>query len=166
LDNVASVEEADVHQELEVHDSDQRSPPETIFDLLADMPNYRRWLPDSPVFGGTVNVEPYPVRIGTTFLDAGPVEKPGIVTEFRRPEHISFHHTVQLRQGLLHTDVDARIRYTFEPKDGGTFVDRRLVLTINLSGLLKITQPFILHAFRKENVRTLAALKRFAEEHL
>jgi hypothetical protein len=35
---------------------------------------------------------------------------------------------VQLRRGPLNTDVDARIRYTFEPNDGGTFVDRRLVL--------------------------------------
>jgi len=56
--------------------------PEVIFDLIADMPNYGRWLPDTDVFGGTVNVTPYPVRLGTTYLDAGPVEKPGTVTEF------------------------------------------------------------------------------------
>jgi hypothetical protein len=31
-------------------------------------------LPDSDVFGGTVNVTPYPVRLGTIYLDAGPVE--------------------------------------------------------------------------------------------
>ena len=33
-------------------------PPDAIFDLVADMPNYGRWLPDSDVFGGTVNVTP------------------------------------------------------------------------------------------------------------
>ena len=60
-------------------------PPEILFDLVADMPNYSRWLPDSGVFGGTVNVTPYPVRLGTTYLDAGPVEKPGTVTEFEPP---------------------------------------------------------------------------------
>src|SRR5271154_3664075 len=101
--------------------------PETIFDLVADMPNYRGWLPDSSAFGGTVDVTPYPVRLGTTYLDAGPILKPGSVTEFDRPKHISFRHTVQLRQGFLNTDVDARIRYTLDPKDAGTSVDRKLV---------------------------------------
>jgi len=52
--------------------------PEMIFDLVADMPNYDRWLPDSSAFGGTVDVTPYPVRLGTTYLDAGPVLKPGL----------------------------------------------------------------------------------------
>ncbi len=91
---------------------------EAIFDLVADMPNYSRWLPDSSAFSGTINVTPYPVRLGTTYLDAGPIEKPGVVTEFDRPRHISFQHTVQVRQSLLHTDVKTRIRYTFEPDDG------------------------------------------------
>ena len=47
--------------------------PETIFDLIADMPNYGRWLPGSEAFGGTTEVSPYPVRLGTTYLDAGPL---------------------------------------------------------------------------------------------
>jgi uncharacterized protein YndB with AHSA1/START domain len=101
-------------------------PTETIFDLVADMPNYRRWLPDSDVFGGTVDVTPYPVRLGTTYLDAGPVEKPGTVTEFDPPRHIGFHHTILVRRAPLNTDIDARIRYTFAPNEGGTFVLREL----------------------------------------
>src|SRR3974390_206959 len=83
---------------------------EIIFDLVADMPNYGRWLPDSSAFGGTIDVKPYPVQLGTTYLAAGPILKPGSVTEFDPPRHIAFHHTVQLRQGPLNTDVDARIR--------------------------------------------------------
>jgi len=137
--------------------------PETIFDLVADMPNYARWLPNSSAFGGTVDVKPYPVRLGTTYLDAGPILKPGSVTEFDRPQHISFHHTVQVRRGPLNTDVDARIRYTFEPRDGGTFVDRRLTLTFDLQGIFRLALPFILYGFRQENDRTLAALKRYIE---
>jgi uncharacterized protein YndB with AHSA1/START domain len=137
--------------------------PETIFELVADMPNYSLWLADSPAFKGTVNVTPYPVRLGTTYLDAGPIEKPGSVTEYDPPTHISFHHTVQLRQGLLNTDVEARIRYTFEPNAVGKLVDRRLVLTFNLKGIFNFALPFILFGFRKENVRTLAALKRYLE---
>ncbi len=136
---------------------------ETIFDLVADMPNYSRWLPDSSAFGGTINVTPYPVRLGTTYLDAGPIEKPGSVTEFDRPRHISFQHMVQVRQSLLHTDVEARIRYAFEPDDDATFVDRRLALTFDLRGPSRLALPLLLYGFRKENLRTLAALKQFVE---
>jgi uncharacterized protein YndB with AHSA1/START domain len=138
-------------------------PPEVIFDLVADMPNYGRWLPDSDVFSGTVDVTPYPVRLGTIYLDAGPVEKPGNVTEFDPPKHISFHHTVLVRQPLLKTDIDARIRYTLTPKDGGTFVLRELDLVMNLPTIYKLASPFILRSFRKENVRTLACLKQYVE---
>jgi uncharacterized protein YndB with AHSA1/START domain len=138
--------------------------PATIFDLVADMPNYGRWLPNSSAFGGTINVTPYPVRLGTTYLDAGPVLKPGSVTEYDRPKHLSFHHTVQLRQSFLNTDVDARIRYTFDPKDAGTFVDRKLVFAFNLHGMSRLVLPLLLYEFRKENNRTLAALKRYVEK--
>jgi hypothetical protein len=125
------------------------------------MPNYGRWLPDSDAFGGTVNVTPYPVR---PYLDAGPVEKPGKVTEFDPPRHIGFHHTVMVRQALLKTDIDARIRYALTPKGGGTFVVRELDLLLNLPILCKLVLPFILRSFRKENVRTLACLKRYVEK--
>lgn len=138
--------------------------PEVIFDLIADMPNYGRWLPDSDAFGGTVNVTPYPVRLGTTYLDAGPVEKPGKVTEYDPPKHIGFHHTVMVRQALLKTDIDARIRYTLTAKDGGTFVLRELDLLLNLPTLYKLASPFILRSFRMENVRTLASLKQYVEK--
>src|ERR1700761_6275291 len=99
------------------------------------MPNYGRWLPDSSAFGGTVDVTPYPVRLGTTYVDAGPIRKPGSVTENNRPTNISFHHTVQLRQSFLNADIDARIRYTLDPRDGGTFVKRTLLLTFDLRGI-------------------------------
>jgi uncharacterized protein YndB with AHSA1/START domain len=137
--------------------------PQLVFDLVADLPNYSRWLPDSAVFGGTVEVTPYPVRLGTTYLDAGPVEKPGSVTEFDPPNHIAFRHTVLIRRGPLNTDIDARIRYTLEPRQGATFVLRELDLTMNLHGLFKLASPYILWAFRKENARTLAKLKQYVE---
>jgi uncharacterized protein YndB with AHSA1/START domain len=139
--------------------------PERLFDLVADMPNYSRWLPNSSAFGGTVDVKPYPVRLGTTYLDAGPILKPGSVTEFDRPWHISFYHTVQIRKGPLKTDVDAQIRYTFDPGNGSTFVERKLVLAFNLQGIFRLALPLLLYGFDKENTRTLATLKRYVEEH-
>lgn len=138
---------------------------ELIFDLVADMPNYGRWLPNSSAFGGTVDVAPYPVRLGTTYLDAGPILKPGSVTEFDRPRHISFHHVVQIRRGILNTDVDAEIRYSLVAENVGTFVDRRLVLVFNLSRISSLALPLLLYGFRTENTRTLTALKRYVEQH-
>ena len=64
--------------------------PETIFDLVADMPNYGQRLHNSFACGGTVDVAPYPVRLGMTYLDADPIENPGSITEYDRPKHISF----------------------------------------------------------------------------
>jgi uncharacterized protein YndB with AHSA1/START domain len=136
--------------------------PDVVFDLVADMPSYGKWLPDSSAFGGTVDVTPYPVCLGTTYLDAGPIQKPGKVTEFDRPRRIAFRHTVMIRSPIT-TDVDARIRYTFEPSQGGTAVLRELDLTIGLRGPLRLLRPALLWGFRKENVRTLACLKRYVE---
>ena len=134
---------------------------ETIFDLVADMPNYGRWLPGSDAFGGTTEVTPYPVRLGTTYLDAGPAgQRPGSVTEFDRPKHIGFHHTMLLERGPLRADIDVHIRYTLEPMDGGTLVVRELDLAIEMRGLSKLAMPLVLYGFRKENVRMLAELKR------
>ncbi|HEX8811544.1 MAG TPA: hypothetical protein VF742_06090 [Terracidiphilus sp.] len=103
------------------------------------------------------------MQLGSTYLDAGPIEKPGVVTAFDPPKHIGFHHTVQLRQGVLNTDVDAKIRYTFEPKERGTFVDRRLTLVFDLRGAWRLLLPVLVYGFRKENDRTLAALKRYVD---
>jgi hypothetical protein len=56
---------------------------DTIFDLIADMPNYDCWLPGSEAFGGTTEVSPYPVRLGTTYLDAGPAGQRPISANLR-----------------------------------------------------------------------------------
>src|SRR6266404_2160595 len=104
--------------------------PETIFDLIADMPNYGRWLPGSEVFGGTTEVTPCPVRLGTTYLDAGRLgQRPGSVTEYDRPMHIGFHQTMLLKKGPLTANIDVHIRFTFEPVGSATHVIRALDLT-------------------------------------
>ncbi len=138
--------------------------PETIFDLIADMPNYGRWLKGSEAFGGTTEVSPYPVRMGTTYLDAGPAgQRPGIVTGFDRPRFIAFHHTMQLKRAFLNANIDVHIRYSLQPVERATLVVRDLDLTIEMPGLLKLALPFVVAAFRKENVRILAELKRYVE---
>jgi uncharacterized protein YndB with AHSA1/START domain len=135
--------------------------PDVIFDLIADMPNYGRWLPGSQAFGATTQVSPYPVQLGTTYLDAGPAgQRPGSVTAFERPKHIAFHHTMELNLGPFAGNCDIDIRYTFEPLGGRTHVIRDLDMTMQVPVLL---QPLVIRAFRKENIRILAQLKRYVE---
>jgi uncharacterized protein YndB with AHSA1/START domain len=138
-----------------------RATPQTLFALIADMPNYGRWLPGSQAFGATTQVTPYPVRLGTTYLDAGPAgRRPGSVTEFEPPRRITFHHTMALKVGPLTGDTDIHVRYALHPAGQETRVVRDLDMTIEVSALIK---PLVLLAFRRENVRILAALKRYAE---
>jgi len=138
--------------------------PETIFDLIADMPNYGRWLPGSQTFGETSDVTPYPVRLGTTYRDHGPAgERHGAVTEFDRPSHIGFHHTQLVTRGPLTAHVDVSIHYVFQPEDRGTLVTRDLDLTVRIRGVLKVADPLIVAAFRRENARLLPILKQYVE---
>ena len=138
--------------------------PETIFNLIADMPNYGRWPPGSEAFGGTTEVSPYPVRLGTTYLEAGPAgRRPGSVTGYDPPKYIAFHHTMLLKQGPLTANIDVHIRYTFEPIERATCVIRDLDLTIQIPSLLELAEPLVVHVFRKENVRILAEMKRYVE---
>jgi hypothetical protein len=142
-----------------------RGSPDALFQLIADLPNYGRWLPGSNAFGGTTQVTPYPVRLGTTYLDGGPAGvRPGSVTEFDPPRRIAFHQTAALQRGPLRGDVDIRIGYTLGPVDRSTRVFRTLDLDIHIPGLWKVLQPLVVAAFRKENARVLRELQHYAEE--
>jgi len=137
---------------------------ETIFDLIADLPNYGRWLPGSDAFDSTTDVAPYPVRLGTTYLDSGPAgQRSGSVTAFDPPKHIAFHHTMLLKRGQLTANIDVHIRYALAPVGRATRFIRDLDLSIEIPGLWKVAEPLVLFAFRKENVRILAELKRYVE---
>jgi hypothetical protein len=68
-----------------------------------------------------------------------------------------------LKVGPLTANVDGHIRYTLEPVERAICVIRAFDLTIRIPGLLKLTEPLVASAFRKENVRILAELKRYVE---
>jgi Polyketide cyclase / dehydrase and lipid transport len=143
------------------------APAGTLFDLLSDMPNYGRWLPGSGQFAGTTDVEPYPVRLGSRYHDGKPDEPGkdwwGTVTGFQPPGSLDFHHTIAVPQ--LRAAVDVHIHYSFEPQDGGTLVSRWLVLDITMPFVVRPLRGLIIAAFDRENVRTMAAVKQFAEAH-
>ena len=141
------------------------APPELLFKLLSDMPNYGDWLPGSGEYGQTTDVEPYPVRLGTRYHDGKPDEPGkdwwGTVTGFQPPGSLDFQHTIKL--GQLMASIDVHIHYSLEPQDGGTQVTRWLLLDITMPLVFRPVQPFIASRFDKENVRTMAALKEYAQ---
>ena len=146
------------------------APPLVMFELLSDMPNYGEWLPGSGQFGKTTDVEPYPVQLGSRYHDGKPDERGkswwGTVTGFQPPGALDFHHTIFV--GQLRARVDVHIHYSFEPVEGDekrTRVGRWLVLDIAMPVALRPLRRFITSAFDKENRRTLAAVKQYAEAH-
>ncbi len=149
------------------------APPELLFDLLSDMPNYGRWLPSSGQYAGTTDVKPYPVRLGSRYHDGRPDEPGkdwwGSVTGFQRPGSIDFHHTIRVRQ--LRATVDVHIHYSIEEEEQEaqeerrTVVSRWLVLDIGMPAAFRPLRPAITARFDQENLRTMAAVKRYAEAH-
>ena len=146
------------------------APPRLLFDLLSDMPNYGRWLPPSGQFADTTDVEPYPVRLGSRYHDGKPGEPGkdwwGSVTGFQRPGSIDFHHTIGVRQ--LRATVDVHIHYSIEQDkqdDQRTVVIRWLVLDISMPVVFRPLRPAITARFDQENLRTMAAVKQYAEAH-
>jgi carbon monoxide dehydrogenase subunit G len=143
------------------------APPSVLFKLLSDLPNYKEWLPGSEQFGSTTEVEPYPVQVGSRYHDGKP-EQPGMdwwgtVTGFQPPGSIDFHHTIDVRQ--LRATVDVHIHYSFEPEGGGTLVNRWLILDIAMPVVVRPLRRFIVKSFDEENLRTIAAVKAYAEAH-
>lgn len=141
------------------------APPERLFQLLSDMPNYRDWLPISAQFERTTDVDPYPVQLGSRYHDGKP-DQPGkdwlgTVTGFQPPGSIDFHHTIDVKQ--LKARVDVHIHYSFEADDHGTQVARWLLLDIRMPMLLRPLRRAILSRFDQENIRTMAAVKSYAE---
>jgi hypothetical protein len=141
--------------------------PAGLFGLVADLPNYSRWLPTSTSYGSTTDVEPYPVRLGSRYHDGKP-DQPGKdwwgeVTGFQPPGSLDFHHTITVRQ--LQATVDTHIHYSFEPIGAGTRLSRWLVLDIGMPLLLRPFRQLIISSFDKENVRTIAALGEYAKAH-
>jgi hypothetical protein len=141
------------------------APPEVLFELLSDMPNYARWLPSSGAFTQTAEVEPYPVQLGSRYHDGKPGERGkdwwGTVTGFQPPGSLDFHHIIHVKE--LRATVDVHIHYALEPANSGTCMTRWLVLDITMPILFFPLRSLIVRSFDKENIRTMEAAKKYAE---
>jgi uncharacterized protein YndB with AHSA1/START domain len=141
--------------------TDINSTRETIFDLIADLAHYDRWLPGSRVFGGVTNVLPASLGVGTTYAN-GPMH--GTITEFNPPERIAFEQSMPLKALLLTGKLDVRVRYTLETirnDEQATQVIREVTFTPR--GILAVAQPLFVSTIRRESERMLEMLKQYVE---
>ncbi|HEX4930304.1 MAG TPA: SRPBCC family protein [Gaiellaceae bacterium] len=142
-------------------ETDVQRSAETIFDVIVDFRGQDRWLPKSSVFRGTTEISSDPVKLATTYREPGlPGIRRGTVTELERPTKLTCHQplTMRLRVGT----VDATLRYTLTPTGSESTHVRRAV-TLGIPWSLKLVQPVLVRAFRRESERTLLALKAYAE---
>jgi hypothetical protein len=65
----------------------------------------------------------------------------------------------------LRATVDVHIHYSFEPEQAGTIVNRWLILDFSMPVAFRPLRPAITAKFDKENLRTMAAIKQYAEAH-
>ncbi len=143
------------------------APADAVFELLSDMPNYGRWLGGSAAFGATTDVEPYPVRLGSRYRDGKTGDSGrdwwGKVTGFQRPGSLDFNHTIDVSQ--LRATLDVHIHYSIEQQADVTQVARWLLLDITMPLVLRPLRPLLIRPFDAENVRTMSALKSYAEAY-
>ena len=142
-------------------EADVRSAAETVFDVIVDFRGQDRWLPHSSVFRGTGEISSNPVTLGTTYREPGPAGvRKGTVTELERPTRLTCHQPLIMP---LHAGtVDATLRYTLTPTGSeSTHVER--VVTLGIPWTMKLFQPVLVRAFRRESERTLRALEAYTD---
>jgi len=147
----------DIASEVDV----QRSA-ETVFDLIVDFRRQDRWLTKSAVFRGTSEISSDPVTLGTTYREPSAAGvRTGTVTELERPIKLTCHQP--LTMPLRAATVDATLRYTLTPT-GGESTHVKRVVTLGIPWSLRLFQPLLVRAFRRESNRTLLALKAYADQ--
>lgn len=134
-------------------------PVEVVFDTLADLSGYSRWMHRTWLFGSTDDVSDEPVGPGTRFRDRTRIGRAhGEVTEFERPTRLAFRATLRWFGDEV---VESRPSYHLEPADGGTLV--HFHGEAELLGWFRVTKPISTFLARTERIRTVESLKRHLE---
>jgi uncharacterized protein YndB with AHSA1/START domain len=139
------------------------APRSKVFAVLTDLPAFSEWLPQSSAFKGTTSVSESPVKLGTTYLEPGPVGlRKGEVVEFEEPSKVTFHQPMSMKPYFLGIVLDVRVEMVLkEGEGGGTILERNVKL-----GYPAVFRPFkglVDEEFRKESWRTMELLKKHAE---
>ena len=136
-----------------------RRPVDVVFERLADVPGYRRWMHRTGLFRRSGLTSKAPVRQGTTYVDAtwmGTFE--GEVTEFAPPSRLAFRETLHwFGSGR----TQARPEYLLEADGDATVVHH--IAVGELFGWMRVMKPAAALMAKVERTRTLNSLKRSLE---
>jgi uncharacterized protein YndB with AHSA1/START domain len=132
-----------------------KRPVEEVFKLVADIPNYSKWVSQiSPMFIENKVSPPGPVGVGTTFEDKLQFGRAvGEVVEYKPSERIVIE---QKWYPDSHVSV-MRVEYYFEPLNGGTRLTHRFdVAPVEIFAPMKTA---LTEFCREERQRTCEAIK-------
>lgn len=139
------------------------SPIARVFELIADLKSYPRWLAPSQTYSEVTQATEEPTRLGTTYTDTGSAAKmTGEVTEFEPPRLITFLQTTQSKFAGLKGSITIQIRYTLEEIGNQTGVTR--AVNVTPEGVFRLLTPVLLNVVRKESNRILRVMKSHLED--
>lgn len=148
------------------------APAKEVFGILIDLPTYHNWLPETNAFKGTTQVSHNPIKLGTTYHEPGPAgTRKGEVVEFEapaagKPGKVTFKQPMSMKPYVLGMVLDVKVtmKVTEEgnPATGlKTVLDRDVDLSYPWA--LWAFKPLVDGDFKKESMRTMEALKAYAE---
>ena len=136
-----------------------RRPVGLVFERLADLPGYGRWMHRTGLFRRSGLISTGPVRQGTTYVDASWMGTfDGEVTEFAPPTRLAFRETLRWFGSPM---TQARPEYSLEEDGDATVVHH--VAVGELFGWMRIMKPAAALMAKVERTRTLESLRRSLE---
>lgn len=135
--------------------------PEVVFDLIADLHDYGRWLPSAGDYEGTSEISPPPVAVGTTYVEHSRAGvRHGVVIALARPDVVAFRQPMTLRPRSLGT-IASTVTMSVSANAFGARVTRTIELGIPRR--LRLARPTIVGRYGRESERMLHRLKAYAE---
>jgi uncharacterized protein YndB with AHSA1/START domain len=132
-----------------------------VFEQLADLPGYARWMHHTGMFRQCRLTSEGPVGLGTTYADAtrmGTFE--GEVVEFEAPTRLAFRETLRWFGSPM---SQARPEYTLDGDGDGDTTTVHHVAVGELYGPMRFMKPGAALMARLERSRTLTSLRRALE---
>jgi uncharacterized protein YndB with AHSA1/START domain len=134
-------------------------PTDAVFERLADLRGYEKWMHRTGLFRYCTHTSEGPVAKGTTYLDATRMGTfHGEVTDFEPPSRIGFRETLRL---LGSETMEARPKYFLEEDQDGTIVHH--IAEGELFGWMRLMKPVAALMARSERARTVESLRRSLE---
>lgn len=138
---------------------------EQVFDLIANIDAYDKWLPGSKTFLGIRHISDHPIKQGTIYTDGqGLLRMNGKILTYHPPEQVVFHQVSNFRAlGLIPSGLDITIDYILVQEHDGTTVIRNYEVVFN--GILRLLKPRALSRIKSENERILHVMKDVLEKN-